>query len=420
VHVTSTEHEATLLATVEGKKAGPLSYPNFRRVWFNNLLYMLVANAQRFTFGWFVLDGLEQKQKWQAVAAFALGIPIPFIVMHAGALADRVDRRKLLMVSQGILWLIVVITTILVATDSLTLVGVIGLALLSGCAQALGQPVRSSLIPFLVPREILFNAIAVNAIAMTMSLILAAPITKIVGDQFGFEGAFGLQVILLTIGMIFLVRVHIDAHEKKLEGGQVWESVKSAVAHVVADIELRVLFLLLVVSSLTVNAAISVTLQAFVRDELGRDGGDVAFPMALMGVGIAMSSVVLMRKGEMRRKGAVFQRAIFCGSSIVTLMGFATEFWQLLPLSFIMGTAGGFYINMNQGLIQANTPPEMMGRIMGLYVMCQAGFMPIGALAIGGIASQVGIGVTISLCGATCLTFVIWTLIRYPQLRDLE
>jgi MFS family permease len=101
-------------------------------------------------------------------------------------------------------------------------------------------------------------------------------------------------------------------------------------------------------------------------------------------------------------------------------MGFATEFWQLLPLSFIMGTAGGFYINMNQGLIQANTPPEMMGRIMGLYVMCQAGFMPIGALVIGGIASQVGIGVTISLCGATCLTFVIWTLIRYPQLRDLE
>jgi predicted MFS family arabinose efflux permease len=397
-----------------------LRYPNYRRVWFNNLLYMLVANAQRFTFGWYVLNGLDRGETWQAASAFALGIPVAFIVMWAGALADRVDRRKLLLVSQVLLLAVVVVTTVLVAADSLNLAGVIVLAVMSGSAQALGQPIRSSLIPFLVPRAVLFNAIALNAIAMTMALIFAAPVMKVVADLFDFEGAFALQVALLSIGLLFLLPLKIAPIESIGDRRKILAEIRSAVSHVTGDIELRVLFILLVVASMTVNAAISVTLQAFVAEELGRDGGDVAIPMMLMGIGIALSSVIVMRKGEMRRKGAVFQRAIFCGSSIVATMGFVTEFWMLLPLAFIMGAAGGFYINMNQGLIQANTPHEMMGRVMGLYVMCQAGFMPMGALVIGGLASQVGIGVMISACGFTCLSVVIWTMVRYPQLRDLE
>jgi len=164
---------------------------------------------------------------------------------------------------------------------------------------------------------------------------------------------------------------------------------------------------------------VMVTLQAFVKEDLGRDGGDVAFPLALMGFGVAISSAFVMRRGNMARKGAVFQRAMMCGSLLVFLMGRATDFWQLLPLGFTMGLAGGFFINMNQGLIQSSTPKDLMGRVMGLFALVQLGVMPFGALALGALASQFGAGNVISVCGAVSFVIVAATYVASAEVRDL-
>ena len=90
-----------------------LGYPNYRRLWINNLIYMFVSNGQRFAIGWLVLDGLGGNETRQGMAVFMLGIPVAFIVMQAGVLADRVDRRSLLISSQSGLLLVVLATVIL-------------------------------------------------------------------------------------------------------------------------------------------------------------------------------------------------------------------------------------------------------------------------------------------------------------------
>ena len=395
-----------------------LEIPDFRRLWSNNFLYMFVANGQRFALGWFVLDGLGRDERWQGFVAFALGLPIAILVLQAGALADRVDRRRLLLWSQGGLLVVVAGSVGLIATDSLTLEWVIALSLASGAAQALGHPVRSSLIPLIVPEDRLFNAIALNAIAMTFSMILSAPIIKVAGELWGFEGAFTVQLALLAVGMSFLFRLDTPP-PAVVERRRLFAEVRSAIHHVLHHLPLRVLFLLLSVASITVNAAVMVTLQAFVKEDLGRDGGDVAFPLALMGFGVATSSAFVMRRGNMARKGAVFQRAMMCGSLLVFLMGRATDFWQLLPLGFTMGLAGGFFINMNQGLIQSSTPKDLMGRVMGLFALVQLGVMPFGALALGALASQFGAGNVISVCGAVSFVIVAATYVASAEVRDL-
>jgi ENTS family enterobactin (siderophore) exporter len=138
-----------------------------------------------------------------------------------------------------------------------------------------------------------------------------------------------------------------------------------------------------------------------------------------MGLGIAISSFVVMRKGNMKHKGAAFQRALICGSTITILTGRTTEMWQVLVLSFAMGLAGGFYINMNQGLIQANTPQPLMGRVMGLYALTSFGIMPFGALLLGVVASWTGPGAAISGAAAVCLAVVVTTYVRQRELREL-
>jgi ENTS family enterobactin (siderophore) exporter len=196
--------------------------------------------------------------------------------------------------------------------------------------------------------------------------------------------------------------------------------MKEALRHVLGDTNLRVLFGLLVMASLTVNPAVMVTLQAHVKDGLGRTAGDAALPFALMGIGIAISSVVVMRKGDMKNKGAAFQRALICGSTITILTGRTTDFWQVLVLAFFMGLAGGFYINMNQGLIQANTPQPLMGRVMGLYALTSFGIMPFGALILGAIASWTSSGAAISGAALVSLLGVVTTYVSQRGLRELS
>lgn len=380
---------------------------------------MFVSNAQRFAIGWLVLDGLGGNEIRQGMAVFMLGVPVAFIVMQAGALADRVDRRSLLIRSQAGLLLVVLATLILLGLDQLTYSWVLILSGLSGVAQAFGQPVRQALIPLLVPERLLMNAVALNALAMTTSMILSAPLVKIAGDLFDFEGVYGLQVVMLIVGLFFLRRLQTPPVTESPKRRLIQEAA-SALRHVVNDLRLRVLFLLLAVASISVNAAVMVTMQAKVKEELLRDSGDMAYLLGVMAVGIAITSVVVMRKGDMKRKGGKFQQAMMCGSALVICMGQASSFKVLLPLFFLMGLAGGFFITMNQGLIQSATPRELMGRVMGLYLLVQFGFMPVGALGLGWAATLAGPGNVVSVCGAVSLLIVSWTHFAFSTIRNLD
>lgn len=396
-----------------------LSVPDYRRLWVNNLVYMFVSNAQRFAVGWLVLDGLGGNETRQGMAVFMLGIPVAFIVMQAGVLADRVDGRTLLLRSQLALLAVVVATLVLLGMDRLNYGWVLVLSVFSGVTQAFGHPVRQALIPLLVPDRLLMNAVALNALAMTSSMILSAPLVKITGDLFDFEGVYALQVVMLVAALGVLRKLETPPVQKR-EKRRLIQEAGSALRHVASDIRLRVLFLLLAMAAISVNAAVMVTMQAKVKEELLRDSGDMAYLLGVMAVGISITSVIVMRKGDMKRKGGKFQRAMMCGSALVLCMGQVSSFLLLIPLFFLMGLAGGFFITMNQGLIQSATPKEIMGRVMGLYLLVQFGLMPIGALGLGWAASQIGAGNVVSICGAISLFVVTWTHLGFPAVRNLD
>jgi predicted MFS family arabinose efflux permease len=171
------------------------------------------------------------------------------------------------------------VAALLIRANALSFNWVIVVTLFAGAASAIGQPVRSALIPALVHKDQLFSAIAINAIAMTLSLILGPVLAKVVGDQWGFDGAFWFQAGLMFAGVLFLLRLDVPPHADLAPKRSVLAETKDGLRHVVGDDNLRVLFGLLVVASLTVNPAIMVTLQAHVKDGLGRTAGEAAAPL---------------------------------------------------------------------------------------------------------------------------------------------
>jgi MFS family permease len=413
--MTTAEH-STEAAT---RPANPLATPAFRNLWFNNVAFFLVVNAQRFVFGWLVLDGLMRSESVQGLVVFTLGLPVAFLVLQAGAWADRWDRRRMLIATQVTGGLVMAATAVVVGSGAINLAWVILATLLAGSASAIGSPVRAAMIPTLVAKEQLFGAIALNAIAITLSMILGPVLAKVVGDQFGFEGAFWFQAILMAVGVLFLIRLEVPPHEEVGERRSVVAETRTAMRHVLDDPHLKTLFGLLLTASLTINPAVIVTIQAYVKDELDQDAGQAALPLALMGIGIAITSFVVMRKGDMKNKGAVFQRAMMFGAVTTFLIGRTTTFGQVLVLAFVMGLGGGFFINMNQGLVQANTPQPLMGRVMGLYTLVNMGLMPFGAFALGLIATKIGTGNAISAAGAVAFVVVVTTYVRNAELRRL-
>ena len=401
------------------RPANPLTVPAFRNLWINNVAFFLVLNAQRFVFGWLVLDGLLRSESIQGLVVFTLGVPTALLVLQAGAWADRGDRRKMLIITQLASGVVMAAPAIAISADVINLGWVIVATLLAGSASAIGSPVRSAMIPSLVAKDQLFGAIALNAIAITLSMIIGPVLAKVVGDQFGFEGAFWFQALLMIVGVVFLLRLDVPPHDEVRERRSVVAETRTAVRHVLDDPHLKTLFGLLLTASLTFIPAIMVTIQAHVKDELGQDAGQAALPLALMGLGMAITSFVVMRKGDMKNKGAVFQRAMICGTVITFLTGRTTTFGQALVLAFLMGLAGGFFITMNQGLVQANTPQALMGRVMGLYTLVAIGLMPFGALALGILAGQIGTGNAISLAAAIGFAVVMTTYVRNTELRRL-
>jgi MFS family permease len=396
-----------------------LSNRNFRFLWFNNIAFFIVSNAERFVFGWLVLEGLNRTERAQGLVVFMLGLPAVLLTLQAGVWADRLDRRKLLMTTQLAGAAIMAITALIVGSGRATLAWVCGAALVAGAAAAAGSPVRSSLVSAVVPRDKLFSAIAINALAMTGSMILGPVLVRAIGGRFGFEGAFWFQSALMVVGVGFLRMLDVPVRAEPGPKRSLLTETRESIAHVWHDSNLRTLFGLLILASVTINPAVMVTLQAHVKEGLGRNAGDSAGPLACMGLGIAITSMILIRAGDRKNKGTLFQRAVIVGSTMTFLTGRTTTFSQLLVVSFGMGLAGGFYINMNQGLIQSRTPQALMGRVMALFVLTQAGFMPLGALVLGTIADRTSPATTISGAAAIAWLIYVTVYVRNAELRRI-
>lgn len=395
----------------------------FRLLWGNLATFALVQNAQRFTYIWLVVDVLGRGEGSAGLVGFTIGLPVLLLVLQAGALADRVDRKTLLVTSQLGGLAIVSATGMLVAAGTITMASTIALTVAAGGFNALGQPVRLALVPVLVRSEQLLNAIALNALAMTGSMILGPVLAQVVGGLFGIEAAFFFMAALLLVGLGFIVRLPLppkDTETGPAPPTSMRSGVSEAARHVWADRGLRPLFGLLIVGNMCLGSVAMTLLPSLVKEAFGRDGGDAGALMAMMGIGMSISSLYIMRRGDLPRKGARFMQAMMGGTTIIGLVGLSPGYYQAMALLLVMGLCGGFYINMNQSLIQAHTPAPLMGRVMSLYTLAQQGFMPIGALAAGFIAQATDVRWTFVGAGVIGLVAVVSTFLTQPILREMR
>lgn len=397
-----------------------LRIPSFRLLWTNSFLFVLVQSTQRFAFVWLALD-LGARSDISGVILFVMGVPALLISLPVGVMSDRMDRRLLLMGSQlGALAITVAIAT-MVTTGHITISWAIVGSFIAGIFIALGQPVRTAMIPTVVPQDKLVGAIAVSTIGSNIGLIIgpatAGPVIRI----WGIQGAFWLQAVLYTIGFLVLLPLKVPSITKVVRR-KIREEIFEGLQFINGHEAVRSLYVLLSSSTLFMMAPWIVLGPQIAKEQAGATGSQTTALFALLGVGQFITSMAIMRfNHKMIRKGLWFMCGLCWGSSVQILLGQSNSIPMMGIALFLWGLGGGFYMNLNQTLIQNNTPPQVMGRVMAIHSLLMSGLAPAGALAVGFVARKLDSApLVFSACGALMLLSVGYFLTFKKHLRPMS
>ncbi len=392
----------------------------FWLLWMNAVMMGLVVSADRFTFIWLVDDTLGSPTWAAGLVVFALGAPVCALVLTAGALVDRHDRRRILVITQSAGAAVLAGAALLVGAGWVNLPGAVAIAVVFGVVVAFALPVRSALVPALVGPTRVMHAVVVMTIGANVAMIAGPLMVGSVIDARGVAWAFAVQATFLLAGVASIWRLDVPPHPPVVERTRLRADIAVGLRYVWHHPELRALFGLLCVGGGLMGGGSFTLLPRLARDVFGRDAGEAARLFALLGLGMVSMSFVLMRyRHHIRRRGLFFMGFLVMGTTGQILQGVAPSFLFLQILMVLWGFTGGMYMNLNQSLIQELTPLDRMGRVMGLSTLVNAGLLPIGGLAAGVVASILGVRAALSLFGIAALLCVITALLRAKGLRAL-
>lgn len=391
----------------------------FRLLWLNSFIFILVQSTQRFAFVWLAL-GLGAKSDISGLILFVMGLPALLISLPVGVMSDHMNRRTLLIVSQiGATGITIAIAT-MITMDAMTIRWAVIGSCISGIFIALGTPVRSAIVPTLVPSDKLVGAIAISTIGNNFGLIIGPIAAGPAIDIWGIKGAFWLQAVLYAIGFLTLVPLQLppshNTHRKRLR-----EEIFGGISFIQSNAAVRSFFVLLAGSVVFMMAPWIVLGPQIAKEQAGASASQTTVLFAMLGVGQLLTSTLIMRfNHKMVRKGMWFMCGLCWGGSIQALLGQSTSILWMGVLLFAWGMGGGFYMNLSQTLIQNNTPPQVMGRVMAFHSLLMSGLAPTGALIVGVIARRIDSApLTFSIAGVLMLLLAIFFLTTKKHLRPM-
>jgi MFS family permease len=392
----------------------------FRLLWLNSFIFILVQSTQRFAFVWLAIDALGAKSDISGLILFVMGLPALLISLPVGVMSDHMNRRTLLIISQiGALFITVAIA-LMITFEVMTIPWAIVGSCISGIFIALGSPVRSAIVPTLVPSDKLVGAIAISTIGNNFGLIIGPIAAGPAIDIWGIKGAFWLQAVLYAIGFLTLFPLELppshNTQRKRLR-----EEIFGGLAFIQSNAAVRSFFVLLAGSVIFMMAPWIVLGPQIAKEQAGASASQTTVLFAMLGVGQLLTSTLIMRfNHKMIRKGMWFMCGLCWGGSIQVLLGQSTSIFWMGVLLFAWGMGGGFYMNLSQTLIQNNTPPQVMGRVMAFHSLLMSGLAPTGALLVGIIARGIdNVPLTFSVAGALMLFLAIYFLTTKKHLQPM-
>jgi predicted MFS family arabinose efflux permease len=391
-------------------------YRDFRLMWFGACTSSIGTWMQIVAQGWLIYR-LSHSAFLLALDQFLGGIPIFLFSLIGGVVADRVERRKILLVSQYVQMASAALLTILVAMGVVQVWQILCLSFVSGLAQAFGGPAYQALIPTLVDRDDMPNAIALNSIQFNMAITVGPALAGQTLAKLGEKWCFGLNALsflapIVTLSMIsarFLPQSTTDT---------IFNSLKQGISFVRKQTSMEALIVLAFLMT-TLSMPLRTYIPVFVKDIFHRGPETYGNLLSLMGIGTICGSLFVASKGNMPNKGRFSLIVLICLG--VGISAFSLSRW--LPFSYAMlvlvGSSMMAVFATVTSLVQLITTNEMRGRVMSVYNCAFRGGMPMGNLLSGWLVPVFTAPVVLGVNGSLLVLVALYFLLMQRRVATL-
>jgi MFS family permease len=394
-----------------------LRNPNFRLFWSGNFLSNIGTWMQNVALGWLVLS-LTGSAFWLGVVGFAGSIPFLVFTLFGGVVADRVNKRRLLLVTQSVMMLLAFALAGLAWFKIVTVREVVVLAFLNGMAMAMNAPSYQAMVPRLVPREDLTNAIALNSAQFNMSRILGPTLGGYAMALVGVAGNFFLNGVSYLAVLWALTRIRYPEQEASHYPG-LFSSLREGFAYVRRNPQMRVLVWMTGTASFFAVPFITF-IPYFAKIQLHSDETGLGWLMAASGLGAVLGAVTVAAKGTLRHRGRVVTVGGLVFFSAIICFSFSHTFALSQFLLLFEGYSAILMISSFNVAIQHLASDQMRGRVMSIYATCFLGLPPLGSLLIGVMSRRVLTPHALAAMAGTAAAIFIATFAVSRPLRELD
>jgi predicted MFS family arabinose efflux permease len=391
-------------------------YRDFRLMWIGACTSSIGTWMQVVAQGWLVLT-ISGSPFMLGLDAFLANIPIFLFSLIGGVIADRIDRRHVLLGSQYVQMACAFLLTALILLKWVKVWHILTLSFVSGFAQAFGGPAYFALIPMLVDREDMPNAIALNSIQFNLARVIGPVLGGLALTQLGAVWCFGLNGLSFLAPVISLLRITVRFQPEKSR-----ESILASIEQGIVFIRSKAAMATLIVLSFCMTALaipMMTFLPVFAKDVFHQGPGLFTLFLSFSGGGSVVGALGVAGMGNMRSKGrAMLLMLLLTGAGMV---GFALSKYVVVScaLLFLSGVALMGVFSTLLSLVQLITSNEMRGRVMSVYNVAFRGGMPMGNLATGWLVPIFTAPAVLSVYGALLAALALYFLLSESSVAAL-
>ena len=393
-----------------------LRYRNYR-LWFMGQTFSVMGTwAQSVAQGWIVYQLTGSELALGTIQFFA-SLPTLFLMVPAGALADRFPKRKVVTIAQVAMMLQAFILALLAATHVLRVWHVAILAACNGVASSFDAPARHAMtVEMVEDRRDMANAVALNSTIFNTARVIGPAIGGVILARLGAAWCFSLNGVSFLAVILALLSMRFPPEKTRVVKESTVEQVKVGVRYVWRDARIRTLMFLVGLGQLF-GFFYSVLMPAYAADVLRVGAAGLGNLNAAIGIGALSGSLLVASLGGSRQK----VRLMTIGAFLFPVANLLFAASQSLALSMLgLALSGVGFVTQNvtiNTLIQSAVPDELRGRVMSVYTLLFFGSTPFASLMAGALGQAFGVRAAIAIGSAITLLSTLYIFVRTPDLR---
>ena len=389
-----------------GRTFASFSNPAYRLLWFSMLASFLGNQMHQVTRGFLALQLTGQASAIGWVMA-SWGVPMLFFSLLGGVVADRYDRRWVLILAQAGQGVMGLAIALLLLFDMLEMWHLIATGVWQGTMFAFNGPARQALLPEIVGEDGLMNAIALNNAAMNLTRILGPTIAGVLLATTGATAVYFVMASAYIAVLALLFALPKSSRDRSAEAHEgVFTEMKSGVRYVFVEHRLLAGLIVLAFVPVMIGFPYQMLLPVFQEQVFDVDPKGLGFMYTVSGVGALVGSLFVATYSDHPRKSA-FQLVAGLGFGIsVAMFAWSPNFWVAIAVLPVVGGCSMTFMALNNTLVMAATHPDYHGRVMSVYMLTWA-LMPLGGIPMSLMTDSVGAPATVGVAGLVITLFML-------------